>query len=574
MPSWRDWLRRMGRKVHIVRKSTVTPSVPDPATGAVASTLGGATLSSSAWYGNQAFTYPTLPQAEVDTTYSLPGGTEWVCTTAAQFTTALANSARGDVITLQAGTTFSGHFTLPSKTGTGWIYIRSSALGSLPAGTRVSLSSVSNMARIQGTSTGGGGVIKVQSGASHWRLAGLEICMPSGAAYTNTRMELSGANYITVDRCVVRGDETYGGGIGAYIGGQHCAIIDSHLAYHAQLSAERQAILAYGYGPYKVQNNYLSSAGECLMFGGGGLPDGNMVSDVTIRGNHFHVPTSWATTASPRYTIKNLLEFKTGQRILVEGNLFENLWGGQGQNGFAILCTVRNQYGDDTWNYVRDVTYRYNELRNCANGWNISGADNEFPSYSTKRIYVHNNLLNLTGISVNGVGTFGTDSIRAFQASGGMPVTSDNSRAQDIIIEHNTTYSPPSADTSGLFMYLVGTIKFISLRVANNVARFGSYGISSDSGGGSGTAAFNYLCDYWEAPNNGFFPKATEAGYPTGSLWQSTRAGVGFVNDTGTPTGNYALSGSSPWKSAASDGTDVGADVAQVAAVIATYWNA
>lgn len=44
MPSWRDWLRRMGRKVHIVRKSVVDPGVPDPGTASVSATLGGLTL--------------------------------------------------------------------------------------------------------------------------------------------------------------------------------------------------------------------------------------------------------------------------------------------------------------------------------------------------------------------------------------------------------------------------------------------------------------------------------------------------------------------------------------------------
>jgi len=38
------------------------------------------------------------------------------------------------VIVLQAGGDVTGHFTLPYKSGAGWIYIESSALASLPSG--------------------------------------------------------------------------------------------------------------------------------------------------------------------------------------------------------------------------------------------------------------------------------------------------------------------------------------------------------------------------------------------------------------------------------------------------------
>src|SRR6266550_3605382 len=92
---------------------------------------------------------PVLPTS-VDTTYSLPGGTLWTPSDSAAFQTALDNSVLGDVIQLTAGTVYPGPFTLPNKSsGSGWIYIISSALGSLPApGTRVGASSA-NMPTIR-----------------------------------------------------------------------------------------------------------------------------------------------------------------------------------------------------------------------------------------------------------------------------------------------------------------------------------------------------------------------------------------------------------------------------------------
>jgi hypothetical protein len=51
---------------------------------------------------------------------------------------ALDAARPGDVITLQANAIFTGPFELRDKQGSGWITIRSSQEGRLPAGQRVS----------------------------------------------------------------------------------------------------------------------------------------------------------------------------------------------------------------------------------------------------------------------------------------------------------------------------------------------------------------------------------------------------------------------------------------------------
>src|SRR6267142_3100250 len=75
---------------------------------------------------------PTLPQAFIDTTYSPPSGNTIVVNAGGNLQTAINNAVPGDTIVLQAGATFTGPFTLPNKTsGSGWIYIQSSAYASL-----------------------------------------------------------------------------------------------------------------------------------------------------------------------------------------------------------------------------------------------------------------------------------------------------------------------------------------------------------------------------------------------------------------------------------------------------------
>src|SRR5439155_24008914 len=82
---------------------------------------------------------PALPQVFIDTTIVPPTGATIVVGAGGNLQAALNAANLGDVITLQAGATFTGPFTLPNKTtGTGWITVRTSALGSLPApGNRV-----------------------------------------------------------------------------------------------------------------------------------------------------------------------------------------------------------------------------------------------------------------------------------------------------------------------------------------------------------------------------------------------------------------------------------------------------
>ena len=100
--------------------------------------LGSLTLSSPAQSSKPV---AQLPNAYLDTSWKLPnGGTTWAAHDVTQFRTALTSSAPGDVIVLDAGVTYSGSFTLPAKSNPNnkWIYIISSQLANLPAGTRVS----------------------------------------------------------------------------------------------------------------------------------------------------------------------------------------------------------------------------------------------------------------------------------------------------------------------------------------------------------------------------------------------------------------------------------------------------
>ena len=71
-----------------------------------------------------------LPRAQIDTTYHAPEGKKWAAHTSEELTNALAKSAPGDVIVLDAGATYTGGFQLPAKANPQhkWIYVISSQL--------------------------------------------------------------------------------------------------------------------------------------------------------------------------------------------------------------------------------------------------------------------------------------------------------------------------------------------------------------------------------------------------------------------------------------------------------------
>src|SRR5439155_4248500 len=82
---------------------------------------------------------PEWPRVFLETPYAPPTtGTLIRVASGGDLQAALNAAHQGDVIELQAGATFTGNYVLPDKSGSGWIYIRSSALAGLPApGTRV-----------------------------------------------------------------------------------------------------------------------------------------------------------------------------------------------------------------------------------------------------------------------------------------------------------------------------------------------------------------------------------------------------------------------------------------------------
>src|SRR5437870_1528130 len=200
-------------------------------------------------------------------------------------------------------------------------------------------------------STSNGAALATAPGASHWRLMFLEF-YPAPNTTTADLLELGATGsrqntlaqvpqHFVVDRVYFHGDPTNGQRRGIALNSGDTQVINSYFADFKGKNVDTQAICGWnGPGPYLVENNYLEAAGENIMFGGSDPSVPNLVpTGIAIRHNYISRPMSWM---SQGWTVKNLVEFKNAQDVVVEGNVIENHWVG-GQQGSAIVITPRNQ---------------------------------------------------------------------------------------------------------------------------------------------------------------------------------------------------------------------------------------
>jgi hypothetical protein len=403
----------------------------------------------------------------VDTAYTRPTGRTIAVRGGGDFQAALEEAQPGDVIALQAGAVFRGNFRLPKKARSGWIVIRSSAAeNDLPVeGVRVTPAFSDVMAKL--VTPNSVPVIQAAPGAWGYRFIGVEFTV-SGDVHTLRQIVAFGGGQssrgdipgnLILDRCYVHGHRTANVFRGVLLNSASSAIIDSHIAEIHVSGHDSQAILGYnGPGPFKISNNFLEAAGENIMFGGGDPRIHGLVpSDIEIRHNHLFKPLRWRQNdpdfSAPQWTVKNLLELKNAQRVVIEGNVFENVWP-QAQGGTAVVFTPRNG-GSAPWSVVQDVMFRNNIIKNATGAFGGQSADDFHPSKPMKRIAIVNNLW----LSIE----------RIFLA-----IAVPSVPVEDFIVDHNTampihyfSFDVDAAAPPALFRS----------QFTNNVSGFGVYGV-------------------------------------------------------------------------------------------------
>jgi hypothetical protein len=513
------------------------------------------------------------------------------------FQKTLNAAACGDTVALQAGASFRGLFKIPAKPcdDSHWIIIRTAASDHdlPPEGTRITpchagveslpgrppfhcVSARSVMARLSYTGNSGSGPIVLANGAHHYRFLGLEITResPGATVYNLVSQEDGGdANHLVFDRVWLHGtpqDETTRG---ILLGGSsQIAIIDSffsdfHCTAGTGACTDSQAI-AGGMGnrlmgPYKIVNNFLEAAAESILFGGGAATQ--TPTDIEIRHNYLFKPVIWqpgdphsigAANGRP-FIVKNLFELKNAERVLFEGNVLENTWGGFSQTGFAILLTPKNQ-GRNTCPLcmVTDVTIRYCKISHVGSGLQIANTHDASGAAASagERYSIHD-------ITVDDIGGPGSQSLGIFAQ-----ISMDAPPLRSVTINHITAF-PPKA------LFLIGGPTSRAMRdfsFSNSISSAGEYQFTA-TGGGPPLA-----CSSQPGPRDPadilqncfasyrFDHNAIIGGWnnwPRGNSFPKHPRDVGFTNYNDGNHGDYRLLKESRFRGAGTDGEDLGADM-------------
>jgi hypothetical protein len=533
-------------------------------------------------------------------------GTNHAVDTSAGLQTALNSASCGDTISLKAGVTFTGKFVLPAKNcdDNHWIIIRTSAsdralppdgtrvtpcyagVPSLPGRPTLSCSSTKNVLAKLVFPDSGSGPIALADGANHYRLLGLELTRPASSAtvYSLVANANGASDHIVYDRVWLHGtaqDETTRGIMLA--GSTYTAVVDSffsdfHCVAISGACGDSQAIAGglgdRAMGPHKIVNNYLEAAGENIMFGGGEAT--RSPEDIEIRRNFFFKPMIWMKgtpgfvgghNGNP-FIVKNHFELKNGARVLVEGNVMRNSWGGFTQTGFSILLTPKNQNGQCPLCVVHDITIRYTTMSHLGNGITIGNgaSDSGALSQGAWNESLHDLII--------------TDIDDKTYNGGGHLIQEGNSNPEnpihDVAIGHVTGILNDSAAA----MLVVGNAldhPLAGFTWTNNIFTATGGGILS-TGGGATNCAYPGFGNGSLGKIERCFKPYTFAGnvlvgatgpWPSDNKAPATLDAVMLSGSNPDDPASFQLQPASPFRNSGTDGKDPGADVAAVEAAIA-----
>jgi len=272
------------------------------------------------------------------------------------------------------------------------------------------------------------------------------------------------------------------------------------------------------------QNRYIETAG------------GTTSLAYTGSGEVWHTPAGWGT----HWNVKNLLELKSAERVVIDGNVFEHLWPAS-QKGYAIVLTPRNQDGAAPWTIVRDVTFTNNILRHVSGGFSILGEDDEMPSLRTGRITIRNNLIYDLSHDWGGESHF-------------LVMTRS---PYDVTIDHNSFFH------DGMVV-LVDDGEVPGFVFTNNVLPHNTYGIFGSSAGIGNGAIAMYFPDAVVRRNA--FAGGPASMYPPDNFFPDPATfWAQFVDPSAD---DFRLTAGSAFRGAATDGRDLGVDFAQLNAAV------
>jgi hypothetical protein len=208
-------------------------------------------------------------------------------------------------------------------------------------------------------------------------------------------LELRGVNTIgimggrgaTWDRCRLLGDPVEGAHRGIEWRGSQGKITRCYIDDVFRPTQDCQAIAAFDSGAgLLIEDCYLSAAAQAIMFGGAdpatvaGIPTG-----IYIHNCDLVKKAAWYGVQQ----IKCAIEFKNAIDVKVEGCRLSGAGTSQGQGGYLIVATVRNQNGKAPWSCITNIEIAHCTGDTASGIANFLGTDNNYPSGRLDGFHIH-----------------------------------------------------------------------------------------------------------------------------------------------------------------------------------------
>lgn len=557
-------------------------------------------------------------------------GTIRTITDAASWTSQWAAAQCGDTLEISSGLTLTAtKWTIPvtpTCDNNHWITLRTSGWASLPGQYSKVTPCYFGIASINGypnfncvsttkvgatlQSTGTNKTLIFSANNSFIRIIGIEIARTAGTGKVSNQIDIQagGIHDIIFDRVWGHGeypDET--NGFISLNAVHHISFINDFFSDYISINGANGGTgsdaHAFGGGDnssltdndrsFKIVNCFIAASTENILMGGGAatvvVPESG-----EIRSNYFYKPLGWNASDGSFFgqqgiIVKNLIEFKTGKKWLVQGNVFENNWAGFSQFGAAMLISPKNQFNGTTGIcpicQIHDIIVRYNVFH-TTNQWlqlhnGQAGGVTGFYAVGGDSYSIHDNVVD----NLKYVTCFDCTSESIIQLTEATTIPS-NDISHDITINHNTQVYSSSApinferaalSISGALP--TSTNHQFNIVYTNNIATAGNTGAANSFGGNDTTNCANKLTlsttpdiiDNCWVPNtfggNSFvadgglpWPGGDIASGGTNCLSESSETNV-YVNWNNGLRGDYHIKPTSTCHNTALDGTDPGANI-------------
>ncbi len=509
--------------------------------------------------------YPNLPEGHRVLTVGHSGRNYTDCQSAVNA------AAPGDEVVIDARFVCS-RLVLPDKGPTdNYIVIRSANMSGLPPeGVRISKTDSANLAVIESKNdefaVGIGDLpanSAATSAANHYYLLGLEIRVNPSVNIANAyivKLRNGGTSMdqlphdIVIGRSWIHGNPDQEIRRGIDLNGLRISVIDSIIEDVHQHGATSQGIAAWdaAAGPYKITNNEFAVAGAALLIGWQSSIPNLISSDIEVRQNLFHKLDSWRQPVTSNagltghWVFSESIILRSVQRILFDGNVFMNDWARipTGSNYIGRAFSIAPAGFGQSWARVQDVTITNNIMHDIAGGFSISYQDPALPEVIARRIQISNNV----AYNLDPKNDRGFIWLQG-QAEGA------------VVFDHNSFLS--SADSGPAILMASAQGVFAQFNLTNNI--FGDQGAGIlDLNRQFPNIVFHHnvlagqsLQNYTGSADLNFFP---------GDL-----AAIGFSVDPSAGIPDFKilqLKSSSPYSRAASDGSDMGANIQKIKEVL------